>query len=47
MFKVADKTTGILILGGRMKLWAQICGGSDSYHTALDFYNLILVGLEC
>ena len=48
MFKVAVRDTGILVLSGRISLWLRIFGEIQTVPTLpLNFYNLILVGLEC
>ena len=48
MFKVAICYTGILVLFGCISLWLKILGEIQTVPTLpLDFYNLILVGLEC
>ena len=48
MFKVAVRDTGILVLFGCISLWPKIFGEIQTVPTLpLDFYNLILVGLEC
>lgn len=48
MFKVAVRDTGILVLFGCISLWLKIFGEIQTVPTLpLDFYNLILVGLEC
>ena len=48
MFKVAVRDTGILVLFGCISLWPRFCDEIQTVPTLpLDFYNLILVGLEC